>query len=86
MQRPLDVVMLDIPQVDSLLMVGGTVLGTTNKGDPFAFPTSDETVCDRSAEIVEGYHELRLDAMIGIGETAAWRFCGDWRSRAAGIL
>ncbi|MBD2057623.1 ATP-dependent 6-phosphofructokinase [Oculatella sp. FACHB-28] len=67
MQRPLDVVMLDIPQVDSLLMVGGTVLGTTNKGDPFAFPTSEGTVCDRSAEIVEGYHELRLDAMIGIG-------------------
>jgi ATP-dependent phosphofructokinase / diphosphate-dependent phosphofructokinase len=67
MQRPLDVVMLDIPQVDSLLMVGGTVLGTTNKGDPFAFPMSEGTVCDRSAEIVEGYHELGLDAMIGIG-------------------
>jgi ATP-dependent phosphofructokinase / diphosphate-dependent phosphofructokinase len=67
MRRPLDVVMLDIPQVDSLLMVGGTVLGTTNKGDPFAFPMPDGTLIDRSAEITTGYHLLGLDAVIGIG-------------------
>lgn len=67
MQRPIDAVMLDIPQVDSLLPVGGTVLGTTNKGDPFAFPMADGTICDRSAEIVEGYHLLGLDGIIGIG-------------------
>jgi 6-phosphofructokinase 1 len=67
MQRPLDVVMLDIPQVDSLLMAGGTVLGTTNKGDPFAFSMADGTISDRSAEIAAGYHQLGLDAIIGIG-------------------
>lgn len=67
MERPLNVVMLDIPQVDSLLMVGGTVLGTTNKGNPFAFPLADGTLCDRSQEIIAGYHLLGLDAIIGIG-------------------
>lgn len=67
MQRPINAVMLDIPQVDSLLPVGGTVLGTTNKGDPFAFPMADGSICDRSAEIVEGYHLLGLDGIIGIG-------------------
>ncbi|NJO41675.1 MAG: ATP-dependent 6-phosphofructokinase [Cyanobacteria bacterium CRU_2_1] len=67
MARPVDVMMLDIPQVDSLLTIGGTVLGTTNKGNPFAFPMPDGTLGDRSSEIIEGYHLLNLDAIIGIG-------------------
>lgn len=67
MERPMNAVMLDIPQVDSQLLVGGTVLGTTNKGNPFAFPAADGTISDRSAEIIEGYHLLGLDAIIGIG-------------------
>ncbi|HEY9657503.1 MAG TPA: ATP-dependent 6-phosphofructokinase [Allocoleopsis sp.] len=67
MERPINAIMLDIPQIDSQLTVGGTILGTTNKGNPFAFPMPDGTVCDRSAEIAEGYHLLGLDAIIGIG-------------------
>ncbi|MEM1310520.1 MAG: ATP-dependent 6-phosphofructokinase [Cyanobacteria bacterium P01_D01_bin.71] len=64
------------PQVQSLLRVqddydllvkGGTILGTTNKGNPFAFPMADGTLSDRSAEIIDGYHQLELDALIGIG-------------------
>jgi 6-phosphofructokinase 1 len=47
--------------------MGGTILGTTNKGDPFAFPMSDGTFRDRSEEIIEGYQLLGLDALIGIG-------------------
>jgi 6-phosphofructokinase 1 len=46
---------------------GGTILGTTNKGNPFAFPMMDGTVKDRSDEIVNGFKKLGLDAVIGIG-------------------
>lgn len=67
MSRPLEVVHLDLAMVDSLLTKGGTILGTTNKGNPFAFPSSDGTVSDRSNEIIEGYHLLGLEALIGIG-------------------
>lgn len=42
-------------------------MGTTNKGNPFAFPMPDGTVRDRSQEIIDGYHKLGLDALIGIG-------------------
>jgi len=48
---------LEIEKVDSLLTAGGTVLGTTNKGDPFPMPNG--TLSDRS-EIVAGYHQLGL--------------------------
>jgi ATP-dependent phosphofructokinase / diphosphate-dependent phosphofructokinase len=67
MARPLDVMVLDFHQTDRLLTAGGTILGTTNKGNPFAYPMPDGSVVDRAGEIAEGYHLLGLDAMIGIG-------------------
>lgn len=67
MASPPEFVGLDIRQTDTLLTAGGTVLGTTNKGDPFAFPMPDGSIRDRSQDIIAGYHQLGLDAMIGIG-------------------
>ena len=67
MSRPPQAITLDTKQVDPTLTLAGTMLGTTNKGNPFAFPMPDGTVCDRSAEIIEGYHQLGLNALIGIG-------------------
>ncbi|MGL5063327.1 MAG: ATP-dependent 6-phosphofructokinase [Microcoleus sp.] len=67
MSRPPQGIPLDIEKVDSWLTIGGTMLGTTNEGNPFAYPMSDGTLRDRSDEIIEGYHLLGLDALIGIG-------------------
>ncbi len=51
----------------TLMRQGGTILGTSNRGDPFAFPMPDGTLPDRSAEFIGGIRALRLDALIGIG-------------------
>lgn len=51
----------------NLLRQGGTILGTTNKGNPFAFPMPDGSTKDRSGEIVNGFKKLGLDAIVGIG-------------------
>ncbi len=67
MCRPPEVFSFNVSNTRNLLMAGGTVLGTTNKGNPFAFPMPDGMLCDRSEEIIEGYHQLGLDALIGIG-------------------
>ena len=67
MSRPPEAIPLNVNEVDRLLTMGGTILGTTNKGDPFAFPMADGTLADRSAEIIQGYKQLDLDALIGIG-------------------
>ena len=67
MERRPQTLKLEIENIDPLLMAGGTILGTTNKGDPFAFPISDGTFHDRSEEIIDGYRLLELDALIGIG-------------------
>lgn len=65
--RPVDAVPLGIADVSGLVGRGGTILETTNKGDPFAYPDGNGGLVDRSDEIVQGYHELGLDALIGIG-------------------
>jgi phosphofructokinase-like protein len=67
MSRPPRVVQFEIDGVDKLLTMGGTVLGTTNKGNPFAFPMPDGSLLDRSDEIIQGYHQLGLEALIGVG-------------------
>ena len=67
MSNPPQVVNFDLETIDSLLLMGGTILGTTNKGNPFAFPMPDGSVRDRTREIIDGYRSLNLEALIGIG-------------------
>jgi ATP-dependent phosphofructokinase / diphosphate-dependent phosphofructokinase len=67
LSRPVRAELLDIKRVSGILRYGGTILGTTNKGNPFAFPMPDGSLVDRSQEIIDGYYELGLDALIGVG-------------------
>jgi len=57
--------------VSGILDRGGTILGTSNSSNPFAFPERDATgrrrTTDRSAEVIETAHALQLDALIAIG-------------------
>ncbi len=68
MERPVGVVKLTIPLVDRLLVMGGTYLGTTNQGNPFAFAMLDGEICNRTSAIIEGYHHSGLDALVSIGD------------------
>ncbi|MBX9943506.1 MAG: ATP-dependent 6-phosphofructokinase [Reyranella sp.] len=66
--RPVDARTLDPVRLNATLSrQGGTFLGSTNRGDPFAFPMPDGTVRDRSAEMAEGLAALALDGLIGVG-------------------
>ncbi|MCB9991295.1 MAG: ATP-dependent 6-phosphofructokinase [Rhodospirillales bacterium] len=51
----------------NIMRMGGTILGTTNKGNPFAFPMPDGTTKNLSGKIVDGFKALNVDAVIGIG-------------------
>jgi 6-phosphofructokinase 1 len=68
LRRPLEFEALDLRIATvNILRLGGTILGTTNRGDPFAFPMADGTLKDRSQEVIDGLGELAIDALIGIG-------------------
>src|SRR2546430_646744 len=54
--------------VTGILRLGGTILGTTNRGNPFAYPVStSEGVHDYSTRVVEMFHKMGLDALVVIG-------------------
>src|SRR5262249_13013805 len=68
LHRPVAAAPLDATRLDAALArQGGTFLGSTNRGDPFAFPMEDGRLLDRSAEMLEGLRELHLDGLIGVG-------------------
>ena len=54
--------------VTGILRLGGTILGTTNRGNPFVYPvTTSSGTMDYSDRCVETFHTLRLDALVVIG-------------------
>ncbi|MFZ5916407.1 MAG: ATP-dependent 6-phosphofructokinase [Chloroflexota bacterium] len=62
---------LTLADVRGLLVRGGTVLGTSNRANPFAYKVQkkDGRIVERdvSGEVVSRVRELRLDALIVIG-------------------
>jgi phosphofructokinase-like protein len=65
------VIDMDENTVRGIAHLGGTILRTTNRGNPFAYPRkrADGTVeeVDRSDELMENVRALEIDAMISIG-------------------
>ncbi len=56
--------------VSGILTLGGTILGTSNRADPFNFPIlqGDEYIyIDRSTQAIQNFENLGLDALIAIG-------------------
>lgn len=85
--RPVEATELDQKVVAAeMLRLGGTILGTTNKGDPFAYPMPDGHLRDRSDEVIDGYRQLRLDALIGIGGDGSLRILRDLAQKGRLLL
>ncbi|MBM3151776.1 MAG: 6-phosphofructokinase [Chloroflexi bacterium] len=67
---PGGIIPLGLSDVRGILPRGGTILGTANRGNPFArkvVRNGVEVVEDVSDEIVDAIHELGLDALVVIG-------------------
>ncbi len=70
--EPNGLIALDRDAVRGIAHLGGTILGTANRGDPFHFPTAvagqaKPIAVDRSAELVERVKSEGFDAFIAIG-------------------
>src|SRR5262249_24288468 len=57
--------------VSGIAHTGGTILGTTNRGNPFHYPVRQPdgsyVEVDRSAEILSAFEALEIDALITVG-------------------
>ncbi|MDD2582473.1 MAG: 6-phosphofructokinase [Desulfuromonadaceae bacterium] len=61
---------LTLESVRGILPRGGTILGTTNRGNPFSYPVEQDgrfIPVDLSNRVVENFRTLGLDALIVVG-------------------
>jgi len=61
---------LTLDRVSGILPRGGTILGTTNRGNPFSYKTEEngqEIVRDISDQVIANSKQLGIDAIITIG-------------------
>jgi ATP-dependent phosphofructokinase / diphosphate-dependent phosphofructokinase len=65
------IIPLNRDSVRGISHIGGTILGTTNRGNPFewATPSADggTTTVDRSDEVINAFNHHQFDALISIG-------------------
>ena len=57
-------------EISGILTLGGTILGTTNRGNPFKLKVKTKKSCtvkDLSDLVVRNFHALKLDALVVLG-------------------
>lgn len=59
--------LLQRSDVAPILERGGTILGTTNRGNPFAYPSADGSLVDRSQDVLDAAAKLEVELLITIG-------------------
>jgi len=68
---PMEVVKLTKRKTAGIHVRGGTIIKTTNKGNPFSFPVKQEdgsiSEVDRSDELIQKLNNLGVEAVINIG-------------------
>lgn len=84
------IVQLDRDSVRGITHLGGTILGTTNRGNPFEYPVKlpdgETTVMDRSDEVVENFRRLKIDALIAIGGDGSMRIASHFVAKGLPII
>ena len=73
------------PDVRELIRMGGTVLGTTNRDNPFFCPGENGPV-DRSSECLENARKAGFDALIIIGGDGTLRIAADLGRQGLNVI
>ena len=80
---------LEVQDVRGILARGGTILGTSNRSDPFHFVVRDEQGAhetDVSERVMENYAKLGLDALISIGGDGSMRIAKRFMDKGMNIV
>jgi len=71
LREPMELIILDEKKVSGIHVKGGTIIGTTNKGGPFAWPIKNKdgswSTVDRSDELLRKLQYQNIEAVINIG-------------------
>ena len=77
LREPMELMVLDEEKASGIHVKGGTIIGTTNKGGPFAWPVKNRdgswTTVDRSEELIRKLQYQNVEAVINIGGDGSQR-------------
>jgi len=89
-KEPTEIVILDKNAVSGIHARGGTIIGTTNKGGPFAWPIKNKdgswTTVDRSDEMIRKLQYMGVDAVINIGGDGSQRISQSLYEKGLNII
>jgi 6-phosphofructokinase 1 len=77
-------------KVRGITHLGGTILGTTNKGNPLKYPTKDGKgnwyEADRSNEIMRAFKKNRIDALIAVGGDGSLSIANEFAKKGLRVI
>lgn len=84
------VIPLDRKAVRGITHLGGTILGTTNRGNPLKWPVAQEDGTiryeDRSQAVVDAIHDHGIDALIAIGGDGSLEIARDLATKGLKVV
>lgn len=83
------IVPLGMEEVRGILPRGGTILGSANRGNPYArkvIRDGVEVTIDVSDEIVKGIHKLKLDALLVLGGDGTLRIAHELAEKGVPVI
>lgn len=87
---PGGIVSLDERSVRGIAHIGGTILGTTNRGSPFSYPVKQPDgsvkIVDRSDEAIERMKVLGIDCLIAVGGDGSLRIASELAARGLNVI
>jgi 6-phosphofructokinase 1 len=77
-------------EVSGIINLGGTILGTSNKADPWHYPIEEfngkKSVVDASQSVLKNYGKWGLDALIAIGGDGTMHICNKLGNLGCNII
>jgi len=90
LREPMELIVLDEKKVSGIHVKGGTIIGTTNKGGPFAWPVKNKdgswTTVDRSDELLRRLQYQNIEAVINIGGDGSQRISQGLYEKGCNII
>ncbi|MFC1816456.1 6-phosphofructokinase [Thermodesulfobacteriota bacterium] len=85
-----EIVPLTPEKVSRISIIGGTILGTTNKGNPFEMPITnvagDVEIRDVSDRVVENFKRLRFDCLVAVGGDGSLKIAYDFFQKGIPVI
>lgn len=85
-----EIIHLTPDKVRNIASLGGTILGTTNRGNPFQMPvpciTGETQIKDLSDKVIENFKRLRFDCLVAVGGDGSLKIAYDFFKKGMPVI